>query len=521
MYEKPPFWVAFSILADGDSVAPIFLAGRGLGAWRSRFPEGNDGRKGKGKNWAGFCGFPPLPQGHPPRLVVWRENSESWVPHRVSDKIVVFSGGQEMRSFFRAPISLIGMMLSFAPSFAIAQLSEIRVQRLPQDANVLDSLDDARAMEPYSANWSPDWRYDISKNEVASHLSRDLAFLRAAQKNRPEDLELTLLTGIVGRNAYNLDLEGSYETAMTAFAHAMVLAPEDIRGRWFHAALVCSTAKPSPGADEFLAMEDNQEARELPAGFWESYMGCLHIVDMPVHVLRAAKHLADMHSPDSKLQEFFIDLEKKRFEPIDKSKVYEDKETWSSRSLESDLVYTNTACGIAFRVHRGWQVGELRLAKGDCKANLDLGPNGEKRDTASVIIFAESQKPNQTIQDFLREYMPKGYDVEEFAVAGCPVRSCISYRVVQTDRSAEKDKNQNYLVLFERDEPEFPGLALEWPNPPGTSDKDAGLELFHPSKLVARVPGKVFYELDLSFEPGAEPQAPTEFAFLLQNIKVD
>ena len=133
---------------------------------------------------------------------------------------------------------------------------------------MLAALDDARELEPYSKSWTMKWEYPIPKEDVVARLGKDLGFLTLAMKGHPDNAELALLTGLVARYAYNLDVDGSYDAAMSALGAAEKLAPGDFRAGWFRATLECQTRELKAGAEEFLAIESSHAWDALPAAFW-------------------------------------------------------------------------------------------------------------------------------------------------------------------------------------------------------------------------------------------------------------
>jgi hypothetical protein len=150
---------------------------------------------------------------------------------------------------------LFAFLVSFVAPHAYADLAAIHANALPQETAILSALDDAQQLEPYSHAWTSSWKYPVAKEDVAARLSKDLGFLTLAVKNHPDNAELLLLTGLVAHDAYNLDVPGSYDTAMSVLGRAQKLAPADVRGPWFRASLLCQTLRPKAGADEFLALE--------------------------------------------------------------------------------------------------------------------------------------------------------------------------------------------------------------------------------------------------------------------------
>jgi len=425
---------------------------------------------------------------------------------------------------------VLGCLLS-ASSPLLADLASVHISGLPQETAILAAYDDAKKLEPYASGWSTEWKYDIPKQEVVDRLSRDLALLQVAAISHSDNAELTLLIGMVGRFAYNLDIDKSYDTTMAALKHAVELAPQDIRGPWFRAAFVCSTASPTPGAEEFLAIEANHSKDQLPNGFWEDYMQCMHVVSMPVHVLRAAKYLHNLPASDLELRDFFVRTEKTRFDNVDLDKQYEAKDAWFARPAGTDIEYVSTACGLSVRVHPSWAIEHLFLAKGDCLVSLKLKQNTEDQGKRSakkndhygrISIMVDRQRNQESPEDYLlMKYAPKGYSVEPDSL-GLELPWPYQYvKVFRTGKSEKEENEINRIALFFRDEPEFPGLSLEVPESPAVQEGTSEPQFFRPNQLLKRVPGRLYYEVNSNSELKSQDQVMKDFVFVLQNLKVD
>ena len=177
-----------------------------------------------------------------------------------------------------------------------ADAAAIHADQLPQQTAVLAALDDAKKLDPYCRRWSGDWQYPAKKDEVTARLTKDLGFLVPAMKSHPRNVELALLTGLVARYAYNLDVPDTHETAMWALGEAEKLAPGDIRAGWFRATLKCQTLESMEGADTFLAIESGHQWNQLPTAFWEDYVDCATVTNMPEHALRAMGYLKRLNA---------------------------------------------------------------------------------------------------------------------------------------------------------------------------------------------------------------------------------
>jgi hypothetical protein len=234
-------------------------------------------------------------------------------------------------------------------AFALSEVEAIHADRLPQETAILAALDDVKQLEPYCYSYTPDWKYSIAKEEVSTRLDKDLGFLTIALKSHPDNAELLLLTGLVARFEYNLDAPGSYETALNVLGQAQKLAPSDIRAPWFQATLLCQTAKPTTGAERMLDIEKGHAWDQLPAAFWDDYMACATVTNMPAHLLRAADHQEKLHAASLETRTVVTEATRKRYDAFDQTKVYDPKKVWAGTSSGDNTEFTSTTLYVAFR----------------------------------------------------------------------------------------------------------------------------------------------------------------------------
>jgi hypothetical protein len=421
----------------------------------------------------------------------------------------------------RNAIVLFVFLLFFMAQYAWADLAAIHADRLPQEVAVLSALDDAKQLEPYSHSWNSNWRFEIAKKDVATRLGKDLGFLTAALKNHPDNAELLLLTGLVARYAYNLDVKGSHETALSVLEQAQKLAPTDVRAPWFRATANCQTEKFVTGAEEFLSIENSHDGEQLPVGFWLDYMECALIVNMPAHVLRAADHLDKLDAPTSEMRRFFPDVARKRFDPFDPKKVYQTKEVWYSTAAGEDWDYTCTTCGLRFRSRKEWSIERLEVTEGSGVAVIGTGPYQATVDKLlpNILVLIQQPKGNETLEEYSKKFMKDG-SFEPYTPVRCPAAACIAMKAVQPGMYKEDGDGHGRVVLFERNQPEFPGLIFETPheirNPDGKE-----VQVYRPSQTQQRIPGKLFYIVLLDAAASIEEPAMKDFDFFLENLTVE
>jgi hypothetical protein len=416
----------------------------------------------------------------------------------------------------------IAFLLSLLTSQAHADVAAIHADRLPHETAVLAALDDARGLEPYCHSWTNSWQFPIAKDDAATRLGKDLGFLTIALKNHPDNAELMLLTGLVARYAYNLDVEGSYDTALNVLEKAQRMAPSDVRGSWFRATLLCQTTQSKAGADEFLSIEASHVWDQLPAAFWGDYMECLYVVNMPAHLLRAADHLEKLHAPNSEMRAFLTDYSRKHFNAFDPMKEYEPKEVWKEMDAGENPEITSTTCGVRLRSHGNWEIRQLALSKGSCVVIFSIGPYQGTVHSLRPSVFLLVQQPqgNETLQEFSKRFSAKGF-FEPFSPSRCPATACIAQKGVQPAMYKEDGDGHGRIVLFERDQPEFPGLVFETPSELPKSDGKGGAKFYTPNQIQQRIPGKLYYLVMLDTAASIEEPAMKDFDFFLENLTVE
>jgi hypothetical protein len=77
------------------------------------------------------------------------------------------------------------------------------------------------------------------------------------------------------------------------------------------------------------------------------------------------------------------------------------------------------------------------------------------------------------------------------------------------------------IVVFERNQPEFPGLIFETPAEFPKGDGSAGPKYYRPSQAKERIPGKLYYLVLLDTAASIEDPALKDFDFFLQNLTVE
>ena len=422
----------------------------------------------------------------------------------------------------KSAVLFFSLLLFFPASSAFADIAAIHADRLPQETAVLAAFDDAKQLEPYSHSFAFPWKSPVAKEEVTTRLGKDLGFLTLALNDHPDNSELLLLTGLVARYAYNLDVPNSHETALRVLGHAQKLVPSDVRAPWFRATLICQTMQPKPGGDEFLSIENNHAWDQLPVAFWKDYMECAGVINMPAHLLRAADHLEKLHAPSSERRDAITDATRKRFDPFDPKKEYEPKEVWQEENNGSNPEFTSTTCGVRLHALGDWNINQLAMIKGSCLAFFSTGLyKATVRDLhPSVLLLVQRPTGNETLQEFSKKFLKDG-TFESFVPVHCPAAACIAMKGMQPGMYEKDGDGHGRILVFERDQPDFPGLIFEAPMQLPKSNGNEGTKAYNLGQIQQRIPGKLYYLVLLDTAASIEEPAMKDFDFFLQNLTVE
>ena len=68
------------------------------------------------------------------------------------------------------------------------------------------------------------------------------------------------------------------------------------------------------------------------------------------------------------------------------------------------------------------------------------------------------------------------------------------------------------LVIFEKNQPDFPGLIFEAPSDPPKADSSDGVQHYRARQIQARIPGKLYYVVVLDAAASIEEPAMKDYA---------
>jgi hypothetical protein len=404
---------------------------------------------------------------------------------------------------------------------AIASLKDIHADKLPQDDSVQKAYAEAATVEEYVRGWSDKWQYKIPKDTVVAQLKDSLDKLQKAAVSAPDNSELLLLTGLVAHYAYNVDVQEAYEVGVSSLQKAHKLAPDDYRPEWFLGEHECQAGKIKDGMDLFLSVEGRSAWDHLSPSFWDDYIFCASVANMPAHVLRAGDHLNKLKVPPLQYRDFLMDVARKRFKTPDLSATYSSEEVWETNNENSHLVFKNYMCGFSFSPLAEWRLSRLEVQKGMCLVQIATGPHPSKAGDVipNLVVLARQAKAGETLADFMKSF-GEYPSAKPITVSHCPSEPCLAFEVTRPLAYGAAGNGYGLLMAFKRDAPEFPGLLFEEPGGP-EAPKTGKVTYFHPRERLHRLDGTLYYVVMLDAADSVLDVAKQDYDTLLKYLQVE
>ncbi len=194
----------------------------------------------------------------------------------------------------RALLTFVVATLSILPLSA-ATLSDIHRDKLPQDEAVQHALDQIAPVEELVDHWSGAWSASIPKDQVQTMLGVSLAALRRASHADPKNEEIFLAIALLDHYSYNVDVDGADEQMREALDAAQKIEPADYRLAWFLAYHQCQDLEAASGMKALEALEAAHPPQSFPISFWDDYIACSIVTNVPSHGLRAFDRIREFY----------------------------------------------------------------------------------------------------------------------------------------------------------------------------------------------------------------------------------
>lgn len=375
-------------------------------------------------------------------------------------------------------------------SICYANIHAIDFSKVGYPTSLQSSIDYLKKNEGLYNHWSPQWKYDIKKESVINELASLYAKIdQLSSKN----LETFLLLGDIAHFIYNLDQEPYYQKALDNYKLAVQLAPDDYRVYWFLANHYALSNQP------ILAIETYQKALEYPACksigyFWFDYSQACIPAGMTSTGIYAAEQ-ANKLQPSEFLANEIRQIKKSIVQPKTDTTI-QAKNMWSfAGKIDGKIVLANRVLGIRLAIDSNWHLQPSDFSNGTAAVPLEPETIISKKNNQpigySILILAKVPQHGQTLKSFLMMFSKK-YDSLKPVQLTDKYPGIIGYEVLDKSIYQNIGGGHMYMLAFERDEPDYPGIVLETAN--SQLAKGAkGLSYYRLDGQFTRLKSKIYY----------------------------
>jgi hypothetical protein len=425
-----------------------------------------------------------------------------------------------------APLLAAAALIFLSATSAFTQIRQINPSKLPQDTAVQHAYTDLLPIDQFARTSEATWRFPIPREQVTSRFLAALHTFEAAQQQSPANKELQLLTGLVAHLAYNLGIEEAYDPALNLLQPQ---AKDDFRAAWFFAMHQCQSSSSMAGMQQLLRVEASSAS--LPGAFWQDYAYCAGVTNMPVHAVRAydkARKIPDGLPIDEQLEQAARD----RIKPSSITDSYTAKQAWPAEKIVNRQ--TSTLCGMSFTTKPTFHLSIGNVAMGTCPVSIatEQYPSRYGPSSASLLLVTQVAKPGESLEAFSQRLIAafsKGElkdprRAEKTALPGiqCPVATCLTFEIVTSKQYKAEGGAHLLAVLFQSEQPAYPGLRFETPQPiPKAGNNSPKAASFQPEEMLQRFDGTLYTCITLDANQDIYPRARVDFEDLIKSLAVD
>lgn len=424
------------------------------------------------------------------------------------------------------PFLRLAALLFFFTTPAISQIRQIDRSKLPQSPAVQSAYADLLPIDLYARTPEATWHYPIPKEQVSSRFRKALHTLEQAQEQAPDNKELELLTGLIAHLASNLGIEDAYDLALS---YLQPQAKEDFRAAWFLGIHECQSNFSVAGMQQLLHVEASNKS--LPGAFWQDYATCASATNMPVHAIRAydnARKSPDGLPANEQNGGQLEQIARERIKPSSDTAPYPAKEAWHQEKIVGGVRFTSSVCGESF-LTRGTSIVKLGdTVNGMCLVtiNSEQYPSRYGPSSASILLLTQIARPGESLEAFSKRVLeaqqllkdPQHPEKASATGVPCPVANCLSFDIV-TDKLYKAEGGAHLLaVFFQSDQPAYPGLRLETPQPKAANTTGQPVT---PEPTLQRFNGTLYTFVSLDANHDIFPRSRADLDELLKSLIVD
>jgi hypothetical protein len=248
-------------------------------------------------------------------------------------------------------------------------------------------------------------------------------------------------------------------------------------------------------------------------------MACALLANMPAHLLRASGRVAE--GERTEFTKLLIERADNRFVTPDPKSSYKPEQVWESTKGNAGPRFMSSMCGVGFWAKGDWKLSFPATEPGQCLAQLETGPYSARgREVIpNILLLARPAGDGETLDDFLKSYLKYPNSIA-IPASSCPATRCLAAEAVAESRYKESGGGHAIFTVFERDEPQFPGIMFEEPVGP-KAPSDGVLHNYAPVQHLKRLRGKLYYLVLLDSAESVLDDAKKDYESYLKSLRVE
>ncbi len=321
------------------------------------------------------------------------------------------------------------------------------------------------------------------------------------------------LSTLSGRKTVPWLVRSALLSALVAAGPAARAAGEATPAAWTRARSLCDAGKLEEGWKALVQLEKAAGEKPLPAAYWREVLACASKANLPANALRAGQKLEAAKQATAQ-DRAVVAKARAAVRVPEPEAVIPAEEAWIVRPRGKGVLLVNGPCGFAFEP-RDDQPFLPHVQQRACSVRTWTpalkGKTGALR--PGVIVLARVAKPGERLEDYAAQMMPT-WKPAKLDGLRCPAARCLTYGVRHPGVHGKDGDGVGLAVAFERDEPEFPGLAFEDPGP--TVARPPGA-----APVFGRFRGKIHYLVMFDSAATVAERAKADYRKFLAALRVE
>lgn len=398
-----------------------------------------------------------------------------------------------MRKFIKAfTIVFTLLLLAFIPK-ANANINAIDFKKVNYPENLQSQITFLVDNVNIYNHWVHDWTAAISKKDVEKNLT---SLYTGLDKLPNKNIETHLLLGDIAHYLYNMELESYYKKAVDNYLAAKAVDAKDYRVYWFlgnHYSL---------SATAVLSINTYKMAMPyLPAPnpnplFWADYAIACANASMQ-GTARYAAHQASLVAGQKLSIEDDINgvtMAMTKSPPADT--VLTNQDIWSPSDKNGEhIIFNNRTLGTQLSVNPNWGIDLGGLKNRTSYAMLSpqaaISKKGKKIGY-SMLVMTKVASNGQSLKEYLDLVTGNAEYKKTITMDVGAIKNCLAYEIKDPGLYKENGGGHCYAIAIERDNPEYPGLAIELPiDLPKQGNKN--IVYYTSTQKYSRIKGRIYY----------------------------